>query len=385
MDSSALETASPPKRKAQHPKGAAIVQYENEYEKLNNSYQLKWSNLMENGHYMTSSFYTRVKVLLISWDEESDDLDTKDEVARLRDVFTKTFRFQVTPALIKKDPEHAAHLQVVRHVNNFLWNEDRANTLLIVYYAGHGVSGSPGILTLTGKRSPSDSIEDRNEIIWNNIDNMFEHIKADMLEIFDCCYAGDLGRNQQAWGMRCSEFLGATSSQSTTMVPGKHSFTSALIWALETLAREQERFTVSGLSRKIREAPDFPSDQVPVHFDRGMHSIERIVLAPLSEKSQANPPSPNDLSRSSPQGLLSLNFVFEAPPTVQDIEKLGNALNRVMYKNQMPVSRIVWGGFGAWGGNHPSPGAGSSVIKAANQFKKAGERRRRLSSKGKLN
>ena len=155
------------------------------------------------------------------------------------------------------------------------------------------------------------------------------------------------------------------------MSPGKESFTTALIWALETLVKEQTRFTVSELSCKIRAAPDFPPDQVPVQFDRGVHAIERIMLAPISKSSGANAvaaPSSGDTPTDSLQGLLHLNFIFEEPPSHKEIEKLAKALNRVMYKEKLPVNRIVWGGLCSWGGVQPSATAHSGMMKAAKLF-----------------
>ena len=94
---------------------------------------------------------------------------------------------------------------------------------------------------------------------------------------------------------RSFEFLGACSSGNTTRAPGPESFTKALIWALQYLAQHRNRFLVSELSCKIREAPHFPDDQIPVQIERGPGSIERIMLAPLAkvsgemEKTQAAP------------------------------------------------------------------------------------------------
>lgn len=56
-----------------------MVEYEDEFEKANPSLQVTWSEVMEqSGHYKTSSFYRRVKCLLVSWG--SDDLHTDREV-----------------------------------------------------------------------------------------------------------------------------------------------------------------------------------------------------------------------------------------------------------------------------------------------------------------
>lgn len=162
------------------------------------------------------------------------------------------------------------------------------------------------------------------------------------------------------------EFLGACSSDKTTRSPGPRSFTTALIWALKNLVADQKRFTVSELSRKIREAPDFPQDQVPVQFDRAPHAIERIVLAPLMDNKDGPAAT---LDNRTPQGLLHLNFIFAEPPSDKIIEKLAQALDRALKKEKMPINRIAWGGLSSWEGSQSSEN-GHLVIQAVNQFRK---------------
>lgn len=145
---------------------------------------------------------------------------------------------------------------------------------------------------------------------------------------------------------RSFEFLGACSSGNQTRSPGEESFTTALIWALEALLKDRRRFTVAQLSRKIREAPHFPEEQVPVQLDRCYNTIERIVLAPLvkaDENTEATPNSPNDTHDD--QGRVTLNFVFDKPPSRTTIKEFAKALDLAMRKHEIPVKRIGWGGF----------------------------------------
>jgi len=57
----------------------SIVQYEDEYEKLNSQYQVAWNKVMGNGP-LTSASYESGAVLLLSWDKDYDDLEVKEEV-----------------------------------------------------------------------------------------------------------------------------------------------------------------------------------------------------------------------------------------------------------------------------------------------------------------
>lgn len=152
------------------PAATCRVQYENDIEKSNDDLQHAFNGFMEDAaHYKTSSFYKKVKCLLISWDDECDDLHTGPEVGffhsssksrlivqveRLANVLENKMHFKVTKALLTNDAMHPAHLQVEYHIVNFLWAEDGPQTLLLFYYAGHGSpksrhGGSHG-LTLTG-------------------------------------------------------------------------------------------------------------------------------------------------------------------------------------------------------------------------------------------
>ncbi|MCJ1265850.1 Phosphatidylinositol-4-phosphate 5-kinase [Lobaria immixta] len=355
--------------------GANSIQYEDEYEKSNAALQLAWNSRMAEGNYKSPSFYKKVKCLLVSWDKECDDLDTEEEVASLAKVFENRFHFKVTRALLTNDDEHLAHVQVLKYISDFIWAEDAVHTLLLFYYAGHGSprplrDGSYG-LALTGKCTHYDNAENLNEVVWGHLEDNFQHTKADVLEIFDCCYAGDLGRTRQPWGARSFEFLGACSSGNTTLSPGKGSFTVALIWALEALVEAQTKFTLSELCCKIREAPDFPPDQIPVQYDRGVHTFERIIIAPLPEIGNDEKNAPEGIDDSDPQGLLHLNFFFEEPPSKDIIDNMAKGMNRLVYEQGLPVNRIVWGGLVSWGGAQPSRAGEETtmILKAVKMFR----------------
>ena len=76
-----LPRVDPTIRVNQRTEELAVIQNQVEDEKLNSDLQLFWSGLMEKEEgYNVSSFYDKVAVLLISWDEAHDDLKTKDEV-----------------------------------------------------------------------------------------------------------------------------------------------------------------------------------------------------------------------------------------------------------------------------------------------------------------
>lgn len=188
-------------------------------------------------------------------------------------------------------------------------------------------------------------------MVWNLAEAALQQTKADVFEIFDCCYAGDLGRGR-GFGSRCFEFLGATSSGATTRCPGPNSFTSGLIWALEVLAKEHERFTTATLANKIRQAPKFPKKQVPTLQERNdLSSLRRIVVAPLlarQEDTEAIPTvaAPPTLPSTSPQawGFIYLSISLEQRPREAEVAKLAKDVSLMMETTDLKVRNVKWGG-----------------------------------------
>lgn len=186
--------------------------------------------------------------------------------------------------------------------------------------------------------------------MWNYAEAALQQTKADILEIFDCCYAGDLARGScgRGFGTRCFEFLGATSSGATTRAPGPSSFSSGLIWALSALAKESDRFTTNKLVNKIREAPNFPKKQVPVLTERNdLSSLHRIVIAPLlnaDEASTAVPAEEADTTRRQPWGFLNLRISLESCPEKAEIAKFGEDVRCILQSTELKVQGVKWAG-----------------------------------------
>ena len=66
-------------------------------------------------------------------------------------MFHETYKYKVQK--VRLDSTKIRHPQLFADIimSNFVCEEDSPSTLLLVYYAGHGVPGPrPGILELTG-------------------------------------------------------------------------------------------------------------------------------------------------------------------------------------------------------------------------------------------
>ena len=139
----------------------------------------------------------------------------------------------------------------------------------------------------------------------------------------------------------------------TTPIPGQNSFTSALIFALETLVEEQGRFTTVELRNKIKnDAPNFPKNQNPVLCSRKKcgSSSGRIMLHPL-EKAQKSQENGSALSLGEDTDLdifkrqtVTLHFDFCDKPSHEVVKAFGQELNQIFETDNLGVNRVRWGG-----------------------------------------
>ena len=158
-----------------------------------------------------------------------------------------------------------------------------------------------------------------------------------------------------------------------TPVPGEKSFTSALIYALETLVQEQPqgRFTTVDLLRRIKLCPKFAKDQTPVLSDREDDTAPgRIMFHPLQREGSGTHTPSEEVARPDPakRQTITLHFDFCETPSDTYIERLGRELNAIFERHAMGVSRVRWGGMQ------------SMVTRAAKGFIAGLERRRSRNS-----
>jgi hypothetical protein len=65
-------------------------------------------------------------------------------------MFHKNFRYTVYKKSLNAAPEKAAKVLLQKYIADVVWEVDEPNSLLIVYYAGHGNPGPNGDIILTG-------------------------------------------------------------------------------------------------------------------------------------------------------------------------------------------------------------------------------------------
>ena len=159
----------------------------------------------------------------------------------------------------------APQRQAFKHLSNFVDTHDNPQTLLVVYYAGHGYQSltGPGHLALSGKPIYHEDTMVAASIEWHEVERTLVATLSDVLVIFDCCRAGLLCKSAQD-GLenndRIFQCLGACESDQRTRSSGDRSFTTAMIWALKELAKESS-FPSDKAREKDRSARGVPAQR----------------------------------------------------------------------------------------------------------------------------
>jgi hypothetical protein len=327
---------------------------------VNRDLRFIFEDKMRDNAKVGSHCHSKVAVLLIDWEKKSEGyLDTKKEVDSLRTLLRKKYHFTVRRKRLNTDLPQAVSTQLEKFLVDFKFECDSDESLLIIYYAGHGLNDitAPGTLSLHPTTTKPYSHKKRlNHIVWNQAEECIKNTKADILLIFDCCYAGELAKSKKrgpALG-KIFDFLGASQATQRAWGPGPHSFTSALIWALQELASRTDGFTLQELQSTIQSAPQFQRfpepthQQVPCIGERGLEpSLQRLKMCPLRETEDATQQHRVGLAQHQPERpnfYLTLEFLFSECPTTEDIADLGKWLREIMSEDKYPLQHVLWRG-----------------------------------------
>ncbi|KAK5555938.1 hypothetical protein LTR46_005784 [Exophiala xenobiotica] len=191
--------------------------------------------------------YKRVVVLMAYW-AVSDVSHLSKHAEDLKAVF-ESYGYTVVPHVL--DNKRAAKKDDLDIFNEFkdkldgvirkVSVKDEAN-LLILYYAGHGA-------TLDGKK-PEDTAapyvwqptqsNPTHRLQFRQCQPMLMNMRADVLFVFDCCYALAMIEEGefQIWNQR-SEILAASSALEEASAVRKSSFTTALAEELKSRAKQR--------------------------------------------------------------------------------------------------------------------------------------------------
>ncbi|KAI4627514.1 uncharacterized protein J4E87_004078 [Alternaria ethzedia] len=232
--------------------------------------------------------YTKVAVLLIKWEDGLDELMTGDEARELATLFSERFHYQTkTVELnVREKPQH----QLNKHVSQFICEHDGTQSLLIVYYTGHGVyQKSTKTLQLTVTQNPDEEkgLSKIGHASWNMAEEQLRQpiVEADVLTILDTCYSSNLVKSSRQEEKKF-ELLSACYIDETTAAPGPNSYTRAFIDAATHFLDKDPKRPISTFSLTQRINEDKRRIDTPSHL-WGRSRIpqpnqEHIFLTPLS-------------------------------------------------------------------------------------------------------
>ena len=121
------------------PEEQSVACYDSTEEKEASRLQVLWTNIMNESRYQSPPRYDKVEVLLLCW--KVSDIDTTKEIKDLREVFEVYFGYHATTEYLDANWNENLQVYLNRLVANFVHDYNDPNTLLIVYYGGHGVPG----------------------------------------------------------------------------------------------------------------------------------------------------------------------------------------------------------------------------------------------------
>lgn len=188
--------------------------------------------------------------------------------------------------------------------------------------------------------------EEKNNasIEWSAVESALSKTKSDVMEIFDCCHSGLLCvPAEQRSFTRGFDVLTACAHDQKTPGPGKHSFTTALIWALKQLTCK-EGFPASRLHAKIQKYPDFDARRSPQLYNARFDSSgEFLHIAPMPKQGEeASGPFRSERNEEAEkEQMLDLRFHYRGEITDADLKHLAKALkNKLLHFRQVKAHRV---------------------------------------------
>ncbi|KAF2268850.1 hypothetical protein CC78DRAFT_575834 [Lojkania enalia] len=269
--------------------------------------------------------HDRGYVLLLSWAPALDDLGIKDEFDSLENTFRDLYGFGVDRQLLNGKNGNSQH-EMNYHLSNFMWRHDAQDTLLIIYYGGHGLfQREPGMQLLP---SAGSQVE-KNYIAWDGAEQNITRTKADVLVIFDCCQAGGFGGHKVRAAKPSFEFIAACGKDKPAAPPGEKSFTSALIWAMKEL-RDYSPFTSLTLVDKIIQYRHLAKWQIPELQRRDQYANGTVWIAPFNDRQQETYSEPQSERRLAHHEYIDLRLNFYRQVTPKDAGEVAKHLSRLV-------------------------------------------------------
>lgn len=193
---------------------------------------------------------------------------------------------------------------------------------------------------------------------------MLHNLRADLLLIFDCCYAGFLARDERKWPESDSqfEFLGSAGANEEARGPrSPGSFTRALIQVLNNIANGTRSFTAGGLHHKIVNNPNFRNtEQQPVVSTCGKENSHELRIA--ASDAVTGSQSLDRIETEQQNFYLHLMCTFEEEPDGIVMRALTGRLLDLVKHDRLPIKDIEYRGISIHNPKMSMADAGKAVL-----------------------
>ncbi|KAL5324544.1 hypothetical protein ACEPPN_009090 [Leptodophora sp. 'Broadleaf-Isolate-01'] len=251
-------------------------------------------------------------------------------------------------------PNAQPHLALMGKAFKMVQEFGMKDSLLIVYYAGHGGMNSSRqpLWTCTGdQNSPY--------LQWYAIQTIFEQAEADVLLLLDCC-AAESSAPADGQCNSVTETIAACGFETWAPQPGRHSFTNTLIAVLDDW-HDRASFTAAMLHCEIlnrlrhekperrRNIKNFECQRTLVHIlstiDARAGSVELCrrnlpehVPSPASRKGKEPEPEPADAD--SAMDIDSTGPAAESMDEPTDMYRPGS-LNKILGTGETALPHVL--------------------------------------------
>ncbi|KAL9094149.1 MAG: hypothetical protein Q9165_003564 [Trypethelium subeluteriae] len=269
-------------------------------------------------HYFAERIeYTSAKALLLYWkDHDLDAVEPAEpsatlssELQALRVLLEQDLNFSTCTFEIPT--EHSQQLLNAELSKFVATSSVEADTLILLYYAGHCDSG------IDGKARWSAQEKGGPELSWHRTQRILDDAIGDVLLILDCCNAGQVSEPEKPQGKL--ELLAATGKKVLTPGPGPLSFTTLVTKMVRRLLRVDQEITVIHLHSRLAQSTK--TTETPVYFDLARSHSRSITIRPLVTPKHAGfiqKPSSFILLKASladdPTGLQIAHWLKAFPP-----------------------------------------------------------------------
>lgn len=236
-------------------------------------------------------------------------------------------------------------VQAIKHVADFVYDHDHQRHLPIVYHAGHGIiqPGSDGRLMLAGRLIRDDKHREMS-IDWTQVEPALAKARADVLLVFDVCYAGLLSRPSTRGARKAFQYIAACTATQLTRSAGVHSFSAAIVWAFANLA-DSVGFSVSKLVETLVQYEHFPRDtQHPGVYGSRYGPVDRdIWIAPAAKTTTGKTLATGEDQAADDvpsADVLDVRLHFADHATEAVVGNTARALKKFLLQENLPFHRI---------------------------------------------